>query len=132
MAYCNVADIKRRLQHVTIDTTSNPTSEEVTEFCARISSEMDARFNAFDIDLPITNSDRLAMLKMIAEDGVISLVLMSVDLEFERAALHRQFYAEAMARLEKNPSVLRTDDVQVSPGGSYAPARSFTRGGKDW
>jgi len=132
MAYCNVVDIKRRLQHVTIDTTSNPTSEEVTEFCERISKEMDARMNAVDIDTPVTNADRLSVLKMIAEDGVIAIVLMSIDVETDRAVLHRDYYDAGMKRIEKSPAIIRTDDVAGGPGGSTAPPRAFTREGKEW
>lgn len=137
MAYCTSADVLRELPNVSIDSTTQPNSDDVTQFCTDIAAEIDARLRAVGITVPITDTDGLAVLRPLSVNGVKAKILRAKELEDsdqEQAAVYEQLYQDALERIERRPSMLRTED---SPGEVDGTSRddddiAFTRTGTEW
>ena len=132
MAYATIGDVGAKLQHITLSETSNPSSSEVTDMLTEIEALMDARFNAVGIDTPVTDSDKLNVVKPILINGAIAQVLRSIDMESEAAAVHQKLFDDAMKHIEKNPAILDTWQSYSIPGGSERGKPHFSRGGAEW
>lgn len=131
--YIDEYDITAKLQHLTLTASSNPTITEVTDMIDDIEAEMDARFQAAGITVPITDSDKIKVVTPIAINGVCAEVLRSIDMEGEAAATRQELYEKAMKNIEKYPAILEETSVAyASPEGSSAGARPFRRNGRDW
>ncbi|HUW34108.1 MAG TPA: hypothetical protein VM223_21075 [Planctomycetota bacterium] len=137
MAYCTSADVLRELPHITIDATTQPSADGVTQFCTDVAAEIDARLRAVSITVPVTDEDGLAVLKPLSINGVKAKILRAKELEdgeAEQAATYEELYQTALERIERRPSMLRTED---SPGQVEGIERddediAFTRMGTEW
>lgn len=134
-SYCVTDDVVRELPYLTIDATSKPSHAEVDEFCFDLTADMDARFRAVGIEVPITDEDLLMVVKPIAVEGVKAKVLRAnQDGEFETAKIFEDLYQEAMKRIEARPSILRETDNPEQPEGTSREDENikFTRSGSEW
>jgi hypothetical protein len=137
VAYCVTADVSAALPDITIGLATKPTTAQVDQYCLDISADMDRRFNAVGITVPVVDADLLAFLKPIAVNGVLAKLLRAKQAEDgsgEQAATFEGLYQDAMQRIEMRPSILRETDA---PGRPQGTARStddiaFTRTGTEW
>ncbi len=133
MSYCLFGDVQKKLQQITLDADSNPSSVDVTEFCTQISTVMDARFQAAGITVPITDSDKLIVVKKIAVDGVAAEVLRSIEAESEEAAVRQKLFDDAMKNIEKHPGILKTSISHSSMSHGFGTEdRHFEREEQMW
>lgn len=134
MAYCTVADIQAKLQHVTIDDTSNPSRAEVGEFIAQTDALVDARLNALGIATPVTDSDKLLVLKPIVVSGVVAEVLRSLEMESEEARSRQELFEGGLRTIERNPGILQTAEGGGAPGfhDASSDTRRFIAGREQW
>lgn len=117
--YCLYTDVVRELPSIAIGASTKPSTTEVTQFCADISADMNARFRAVGLEVPITDADVLAVIKPVAVNGVKAKVLRAnVDGEQETARIYEELYQEAMRRIEARPSILRETDSPGEPEGA--------------
>lgn len=135
--YCATADVIRELPNIQIDAATKPSDTEVTQFCADITAEIDARMRAVGITIPITDADLLKVLKPIAINGAKAKVLRSKQLEEgdeERATTFEELYQSALERIERRPSILREEDSPGQPEGTEREDTDiqFTRTGDEW
>lgn len=135
MAYCTAANVASELTHITISDSSDPTTTEVTAFIAEIEAEMNTRFNAIGIDIPITSpADALSYAKRISINAGAARVLRSVDKASEPGRTYQKLYDEAMKNIEKNPRIMQdVGQTYVAPGGSDQDRPSkWSRSGDQW
>ncbi len=135
--YCVTADVTRELPNITIASGTKPSITDVDQFCLDVSADMDRRFAAAGILIPVTDADLLAFLKPIAANGVKARVLRSKALEdgdAEQAAVFEQLYQDAMQRIEARPAILREADTPGRPEGTARVDTdiAFTRAGVEW
>ncbi len=133
--YCTTADVVRELPHVKIDVTTKPSADEVTQFCADITADMDARFRAVGLEVPITAADPLKVVKPIAANGVKAKVLRSKQLGDQPQTVdYEKLYQDAMARIERNPSIVQAQDAYGQPEGTEREDEDikFRRTEDDW
>ena len=133
--YCTTADIVRELPHVKIDGTTKPSADEVTQFCADITADMDARFRAVGLEVPIADEGPLKVVKPIAVNGVKAKVLRAKQLgDQEQTVIYEKIYQDAMARIERNPAILLTQDTYGQPEGTAREDEDiqFKRTEDDW
>lgn len=134
MAYCTVADIQAKLQHITIDDTSNPSRVEVGEFIAQTDALIDARLNALGITTPVTDSDKLLVVKPVAVHGVVAEVLRSLEMESEEARTRQELFESVLRNIERNPGILQTAEGGGAPGfhDASSDTRRFRAGEDQW
>jgi hypothetical protein len=134
MPYATVDNLNAQLQHVTISDSSDPTSAEVTQMILEVENEMNARFNAVGITVPVTDSDKLEVVKAISINGGIAKVLRSIEIESEGAMIHQRLFEEAMKNIEKRPQIIEeTSQIYQAPGGSEERGTPrFSREGNEW
>lgn len=120
MAYCNWKDVQEKMQQINIKEDSKPSIKEVSQFADEISKDMDSRFVAAGIILPVTASDKLIVLKTIAVNGTKAEVLRSVGRNPEGAAALQKLYNDAIKRIEMNPSILNPEQ-KTGSGPGYSP-----------
>ncbi len=133
MPYCTAADIRSKLQHVTIDAESDPNETEVTAFITQIDADMDAQCNAAGVDLPITDSDKLLVVKPISVNGVAACVLRAIGMDLEREVVFQRLYDNAMKRIVQSPAILNeTGVVNTGPEGSTRQPPTFRRDTVQW
>jgi len=131
--YCAYTDVASEIQYVTLSASSDPSTTEVTTWCGQVTAEINARFNAVGITTPVTDTEKLKVIKAIAVDWVVWKVLSAIDMESEEAGRRKSSYDKSMARIEANPAIVEeTTDVLKAPEGSVAKARPFTRAEKIW
>jgi hypothetical protein len=131
--YIDERDIMAKLQHITFSASSNPTITEVTDMIDDVEAEMDARFQAAGVPIPITDSAKIKVVTPIAINGVCAEVLRSIDMESEAAATRQELYEKAMRNIEKQPAILvEESEIYASPDGSRSASRPFHRSGRDW
>jgi hypothetical protein len=134
-SYCLTEDVIVELPYLTIDETSKPSEAEVDEFCFEVTAEMDARFRAVGILVPITDEDALMVVKPIALNGVKARALRAnQDGEFENAKIYEDLYQDSMKRIETRPSILGEQNNPEQPEGSSREDEDikFTRSGSEW
>lgn len=130
--YIDIYDITAKLQHISIDSTSNPSSSEVGDMIDEIEAAMDARFAAAGISIPITLAAKILVVTPIAINGVCAEVLRAADVNPDMAAERQRLYDHAMANIEKHPEILRETSESFSvPAGSSGKPR-FHRAQRDW
>ena len=133
--YCAVTDVQTNMQNFsTFSESTDPSSTEVETFCGQITAEINARMNAVGITTPVTDTEKLKLLKLISLDGVIALVLNSLEMESEEGARRQQRYDAALKRIEKAPAIIEeTSEAFVTVGSSGETAdRPFKRGEQVW
>lgn len=136
MAYCTWQDVNAKMQEIEIDANSNPNITEVNVFIDEISADMDARMQSAGITVPVTDADKLLVLKPIAVKGVIGEVLCSVG-QYEDAEKIKELYESAITRIVENPSIIQAEEVvSQSPGYYVTPTtpviERFQRGERQW
>ena len=133
MAYITIPEVQAQIQNVPIDDETNPNSQEVTGFITQIEAQMNARFNAAGITVPVTGTDKLNVVKPIAIDGVKAEIYMSIGVELDLAALCRKNFEDHMKLIEKTPAIIQDTSPTVSaPEGSTAGSRVFKREKVQW
>lgn len=131
--YCSISDVQVDLQRLTLTSSTDPSTTEVTTWCGQVTAEMNSRMNAVGITTPVTDSTKLDMLKAIAVDWVMWKILGSLNVESDAAQRRKTSYDNSMQRIEKNPSIIEETSVAYSaPDGAKASSRPFRRGSKDW
>ena len=134
MAYCAHADVSAQLKRLTLSGTSAPTTTEVGTYADLISADMDSRMQAVGITVPVTDATKLNVLKPIAVNGVIAMILRAVQSVAENAAEYQRLYDEAMDRIMAAPAIIQnTQSSGAYPTGSTAQeTRPFRRDEQDW
>ena len=135
MAYITTVDINANNQHLNITASTNPTITEVEAMIANVEAEMDARFEAVGIDTPITDTNKLMVVKTISINGVLAMVLRAIDMESMAADRYQMLYDNAMRRIEKTPAIISETSVSNVTGPSGPLNRGtprFTRDGSEW
>jgi hypothetical protein len=135
VAYCDHKDVQKKLQLIEISEDSRPTIIIVTGFTDEVSADMDAKMQSAGINLPITNTDKLLILKSIAVNGVKAEIFRSVNNQIEEAEQSQKLYDDAMKNIINNPSIIEdTTTVSQGPGYSVQSATTvrFKRGETQW
>jgi hypothetical protein len=141
MAYCLIADIQAKIQYTVFSATTNPTDTQVTAFCDDITQDMDEKFQTVGIAVPITDADKLKLLKRIACFGVLAEFYRSVDEMTEKAKMYQDLYDKAIKNILNNPDILSaTSEVTNNPTwtgeerdeSDTAMDEDFNRHGDDW
>lgn len=140
-AYCDTYDVQAELQRMTLTSTSKPTLAQVTDWCAEVGAEMEAVFAAVGVTLPITSQNALDVAERIAVLGVCAIVLRSVDMESERAAVLQDLYDKRLKMVREMPAMLE-EPSSTDAGGvgslvadenpTETPERKFHRELKEW
>lgn len=133
MAYCTYSDIQQKLQNITLDATSDPSTAEVTEFCDQVSADMDAKMNAVGVATPVTDSEKLKVLKRISTNGVLAEVYRSINAEDEASERYQVLYDKAMGDIMKSPDIMGTAVNEESPSHGFGePSARYSRTGEPW
>ena len=120
--YCTAQDVEDKLPRI-LKGITNPRSiikeGKLTEECIRISSEMDTRFRAVGIDVPVdvSRSERVQRnLERVAVNGVAASILKSQfspgERNYDLAELYEKQYYGDIASIEKNGLGLEDGDKQ--------------------
>lgn len=136
MAYCTWQDVNAKMQEIEIDANSNPNITEVTEFINEISADMDAKMQSAGITVPVTDADKLLVLKPIAVNGVKAEVLRSVG-QYEDAESLQKLYDAAMNSIINNPAIIEAEEATTTSPGYYIPPSTpvitrLERGVRQW
>lgn len=136
MAYCTVAYINSLAVHLDISATSDPTTTDVETIIADIDAEMDQRFQAVGVAVPITDATLLKIVKPISAHGTLARVYRSIEMEPEAAETFQGLYDRALASIDKRPAILSTGTTEsATPTGSTRNDDAdppFERGVKQW
>jgi hypothetical protein len=139
MAYAAVADIQSTLINVgPFAADSKPTITQVTAFIAEVEAEMNSIFASAGIAVPVTDPQKLLVVKKICCDGAAAKVLRSIQMEPDQAVAFQKLYDGALERIRRNPAEIESVSGTGSGGYVTGPAanltteRHFTREGKDW
>jgi len=136
MAYCTIGYINSMAVHLDINTTSDPTTAEVETIIADIDAEMDQRFKAAGVAVPITDATLLKIVKPISAHGTLARVYRSMEMEPETAETFQGLFDRAIASIDKRPAILSTGTTEsATPTGSMRRDDgdpTFERGVKQW
>jgi hypothetical protein len=116
MSYCLYTDVQQHFQQITLSATSKPTINDATEFCDLITIDMDVKLEAYGVTLPVTDADKLDMLKLININGAIAMMLRAVEIEPETAKAYQKLYDDALAQIERTPGIIQSSSCANSPG----------------
>lgn len=131
--YCAYTDVASEVQHLTLTASSDPSTTEVTTWCGQATALMDSRFQAAGITTPITDTEKLKVVKAIAVDWVVWKVLASIDFESEEAGRRKTSHDNAMKAIVATPSILeQTSTTYVGPEGSLSRGHPIKRGARNW
>jgi hypothetical protein len=127
MAYCTVDDVQPYLIHVTLNTTSQPTKEQVSKLCDDVSDNIIDPIIRDVITLPLTDPVGLHYLQGGATDYVVMTVLMALygatDVVIGLKASHVTF----LNTLRTNNSVLiKPNDQMPKTQGSTRHTPRYT------
>lgn len=137
MPYCTWLDVQAKMQHIKINNTSRPTTDQVNGFIDEVSQNMDLRFQAAGITVPVTDPDKLTALVPVAVNGVRAEIYRSILSQLDLAAQLQKLYDKEVDRFCENPSLLTaTSPVTGGPGYNQPPsccrAERFERCKKQW
>jgi len=141
MSYCAHADIETRFQNLSFSSTTNPTDTQVDVMCDQVSDDMDTQMQTVGIVIPVTDTDKLDMLKRIASFGVVAEIYRSLDLELEKAKMYQALYDKELGKILKNPEIITgTDEITNAPSWTGEDRTTtdsdldedFNRHGDDW
>ena len=136
MAYCTWQDVNAKMQEIEIEANSNPSITEVNVFIGEVSADMDARMQSAGITVPVTDAEKLNVLKPIAVKGVKYEVLCSVG-HYEDAEKVQEMYESAITRIVENPAIIQAEDpVTAAPAFYVTPStpavNRIKRGERQW
>ena len=119
--YCNVVNVQTQIPRVLRnidDSRAAITRVKITKECIKISSEMDTRFGAVGIDVPVNTTDNERIrtnLERIAVNGVCAALLKSISTlgedNFALAELFEAQYYRDITFIENNG--LNVDDEET-------------------
>lgn len=135
MAYCTWHDVQEKMQQITITDTSKPTEDDITKFSEEITEEMDSILGASGINLPVTDTGKLKILRSIAVNGVKAEALKAVSKNLDESMALRKLYDSALKRIIDNPDIINsTESIAQGPGygQSSNTVERFERGLKQW
>jgi hypothetical protein len=133
MAYCTVDDVNRNAVHIDIDPSSEPSSADVDDMITSVDTAIDQKLRAVGIDVPITDSALLRIVKQISINGVLARVYRAVEMDAERADLHQSLFDKDIADIMRTPAIMATSTRNTAtPTGSDRGDPPFTRGGRNW
>ena len=132
MVYVDTDDVGAKLQHLTLSTTSDPTIAETEQFVDQVEAQVNARLNGVGIETPITDADKLNVIRPVVVNGVVAEVLRSIDMESEAAATYQKLFEDAIKAIERRPAIMDTATSYTAPGGSGRGTIRFTRDGQEW
>lgn len=137
MAYCIHEDVQLNLQYLELTENSKPTIGEVDVFCDQVSSDMNSRMEVAGISLPVSDEDKLDLLKKIAVDGVTARVFRSLNTEaaLMSSKAYQVEYDKSMGNIEANPRIIDGVKNSASPGYFITPPerkRKYNREGRNW
>ena len=133
MAYCTYTDVQSQMKRVYFDTTSVPTSAEVTAYIALVDADIDAKLSGVGLTVPVTDAAKLPILKQISINGAAALVCRGAMMEAEEAANRQKLYDDALRGIMANPAIIATSGG-TGPKGSASTLtdRVFIRDEKQW
>lgn len=133
MPYCTVDDLNDYSVHLDIDEYSDPTDTEVEAIITSIDTEMDRRFAAVGITVPITDSDLLTIVKRVSVYGTLAEVFRAKEMESDRAAEYQELFDKRMEDIRKMPGILQTGTTDTTtPRGLTSRTKPFSRTSEDW
>ena len=133
-AYCTHSDVSAQLKRLTLSGTSSPTQTEVGGYADLVTADMDSRMQAAGVTCPVTDATKLVVLKQVAVNGVIAIILRAIQMNLDEAAERQRLYDEALDRIAENPSIVQSAQSNGAyPTGSTAQeTRPFRRDEQDW
>lgn len=137
MPYCTWQNVAAKMQHIKINNESRPSTQQVNEFIIEISQDMDMKFQAAGITVPVTDPDKLKALVPVAVNGVRAEIHRSVLPQLDLADRLQKLYDSAVKMYTDNPSLLTaTSPVTGGPGYNQPPsccrAEKFERCKRQW
>lgn len=133
MAYCTVDDLNDYSIHLDIDEYSSPTDTEAEAMIDSIDAEMDRRFAAVGIDVPVTDATLLKIVKRISVHGSLATYLRAKEMESEQADMYQKLYDNALKNVERSPGILKTGTTDsTTPRGLTTRTKPFSRTSEDW
>ena len=123
MPYCTWLNVQAKMQHININNTSRPTTSQVNEFIDEVSQNMDLRFQAAGITVPVTDPDKLTALVPVAVNGVRAEIYRSVLSQLDLAAQLQKLYDKEVDRFCEN----RVSLDALAAASEYTPETSGKR-----
>ena len=122
--YCTAADVKAKLPRILRGSDSPKsiiTNADIDNECLKISAEMDVRFKAIGINVPVNvdSSERVKRnLNRIAVNGTAASILKSNvnedDRNYDLAEMYERQYYSDIQRIEQNGLGLEDEDTPAS------------------
>jgi len=135
MVYCTWEDVQRNLQYISLKPDSKPTLDDVIIFCNQLSVELESHLAAAGISLPVTDTEKLELLKKITVDGVTARVFRSFNTEeaLKTAEAYQAEYDKAISHIEDTPAIIDAVEALSSPGYHQVERTGkYRREDRDW
>jgi hypothetical protein len=136
--HCTHVDVSSEMQNIPAFTsTTKPTDTEVTNWCTDTTADIDAVLASIGITLPVTDADKLTILRVLAVWGVCARVLRSLEMQSDAAEMYQKLYDNKIKQITANPSIIASLTATFSYPAGPAPAvpeveRKFRREEQDW
>lgn len=109
MAYCTQEYVGTLMQQ-TFDSTSTPKSTDVSDIIDQITAEIDLSLGMNNITVPVTNANKLLVLKRICGMGSAAMVEMSWNKNYETLSARVIKWLELYEKFLAKPSRYLGDD----------------------
>jgi hypothetical protein len=94
---------------------------------------MDARFDAVGIVTPITDTNKLNIIKPIAVNGVAARVLRSIEVESDGAMARQKLFNDSMKLIETRPQILAESvETYAAPDAPDRGTPRYSRSEDKW